>query len=128
MRTRQPFYGDPEDAALIPGPDSPELPPEPQFTLLGIDEMANIPDEALMSEILNQVKPMHPDYCEKGTEQPLGLIPHRGANRQQRRSAVANFQAEGADRRELWQQRQRQRRGKLDPELRRLQKRKAQSK
>lgn len=70
----------------------------------------------------------HPDYCEKGIELPLGFIPHRGENRTQRRAAVANFSAEGADRRELWAQRQRQRRGKLDPELRRLQRQKAKAK
>jgi hypothetical protein len=69
----------------------------------------------------NEEPSAHPDYCEKGTELALGLVPHRGENRTQRRAAVANFQAEGADRRELWRQRQRQRRGKLDPELRRLQ-------
>jgi hypothetical protein len=70
----------------------------------------------------------HPDYCEKGTELALGLMPHRGENRRQRRAAVANFEHPEADRRELWEQRKRQRRGKLDPELRRLQRRKAQTK
>jgi hypothetical protein len=76
----------------------------------------------------NPAGSVHPDYCEKGTELALGFIPHRGENRRQRRAAVANFEHPEADRRELWLQRQRQRRGKLDPELRRLQRRKAATK
>lgn len=103
--------------------------------------------------------PTHPDYCEKGTELPLGWMPHQGENRQQRREAVANWQPpkqtngaaasesapDGASpeenaaqtaapaermptRRELWAQRVKHRRGKLDPKLRRLQRRKAKTK
>jgi hypothetical protein len=68
------------------------------------------------------VKPLHhPDAVEKGAEYALGFMPHRDMNRKARRSAVANFEEKGVDRRELWRQRQQQRRGKLDPELRRLQ-------
>jgi hypothetical protein len=46
---------------------------------------------------------------------------HNGENRTQRRAAVANFKHPEADRRELLKQRQRQRRGKLDIETRKLQ-------
>lgn len=99
----------------------------------------------------------HPDYCEKGTEAALGFMPHDGENRQQRLAAVATWQppkdqptaktaGEGSGdqdvgpepspvptprmptRRELFEQRKKQRRGKLDPELRRLQREKAKTK
>ena len=93
-------------------------------------------------------KARHPDAVEKGVELALGFLPHRGENRRTRRAAVANWQPpavssngrtpgfdpdnEGSNppaatpprmptRRELLGQRQRQRRGRLDPELRRLQ-------
>lgn len=51
----------------------------------------------------------------------LGFRPHAGENRKTRRAAVANFSHPGVSRRELLKQRQRNRRGKLDVELRRLQ-------
>lgn len=73
------------------------------------------------AELVAQVAVPHPDATEKGVELALGFMPHRGENRTTRRAAVANFKAEGANRRELLKQRQRQRRGTLDPELRRLQ-------
>lgn len=126
MRTRQPFYGDPEDAALLPDYELPSDIPmptlEPAGEVLADGTWLRTPEEE------GGQRAHHPDAIEIGTELPLGLIPHRGANRQQRLAAVANFEAEGADRRELWQQRQRQRRGTLDPELRRLQRRKAATK
>lgn len=84
---------------------------------------------------------VHENYREIGAAIPLGFIPHRGENRQQRRAAVANWTPpaqpkpeDGSEpptmptRRELWEQRKRQRRGTLDPELRRLQRAKAASK
>jgi hypothetical protein len=46
---------------------------------------------------------------------------HKGENRRARRAAVANFAHPEVSRRELLKQRQRQRRGKLDIETRRLQ-------
>lgn len=70
---------------------------------------------------------------ELGTEQALGFIPHRGENRRTRLKEAATWEATPAQReaaggkvptrRELFEQRKRQRRGKLDVELRRLQKR-----
>jgi hypothetical protein len=157
MRTRRtPFYGTPEDRDLLP-----------REQLFARDELAAIEPDMLacmgdgMTEgqarelIPGAVKPLHPDYCEKGIELPLGLVPHKGENRRTRRAAVANWtppqeetrsmeQSIGRDiqtngavvnggasapapaermptRRELLKQRQRQRRGKLDIETRRLQ-------
>lgn len=140
MRARRtPFYGDPQDRALL----------APSFELLAWDETANIPPEALelveqyaerreietQDAIPGAVKPLHPDAVEKGTEVPLGFMPHDGENRTQRRAAVATWVPpklpEGEQpptRRELLAQRQKQRRGTLDPELRRLQRRKAEAK
>lgn len=113
---RTPFYGDPEDRELL----------GPSFQLVTLDEMTDVP--------------------------PRGFMPHQGENRTQRRAAVANWvppkqitpvpagsevtcgfhtgttPAPMPTRRELWLQRAKQRRGKLDPELRRLQRRKAESK
>lgn len=99
---------------LVNGGDgSPDEPPG--FVLLGVDEA-----------------PKHPDAVERGTAVPLGFMPHRAENRKTRRAAVATWkppaqtEAEAAaqdapqypTRRELWRQRKRQRRGKLDPGLR----------
>lgn len=80
-------------------------------------------------------RPVHPDAVEKGIELPLGFMPHKGENRRTRRAAVAQWvpHAEAVaevapigqkmpTRRELWLQRQKHRRGKLDIETRRLQK------
>lgn len=89
---------------------------------------------------------VHPDAVEKGIELPLGFMPHKGENRRTRRKEVANWQPPKTrtmvvspetaaafpvgstmpvermpTRRELLKQRQRQRRGKLDIETRRLQ-------
>ena len=58
------------------------------------------------------------EQVERGTAVPLGFMPHTAENRKTRRAAVATFQREGVNRRELWRQRKRQRRGTLDPELR----------
>jgi hypothetical protein len=63
----------------------------------------------------------HPDAVERGIELPLGFMQHKGENRRARRAAVANFAHPEVSRRELLKQRQRQRRGKLDIETRRLQ-------
>lgn len=144
MRTRRtPFYGDPQDRELL----------GPSFKLIALDEMTDIPPAALElvgsmgdgSELADYelpsdipqpaLKPLHPDAVEKGAAIPLGFMPHDGENRTQRRAAAATWVPpvlpEGEQpptRRALWKQRQRQRRGKLDPELRRLQQRKAKAK
>jgi hypothetical protein len=145
MRTRRtPFYGMPEDLALLPESERERL-----FAELPPDWMQSA--EAMAATEVNLLPPMtHPDAVEKGIELPLGFVPHRGENRRQRREAVAKW-TPPADaefvtpdtaqrvapigdkprmptRRELWAQRQRQRRGTLDPELRRLQRRRAQTK
>lgn len=124
---REPFFGTTEfDGVLLRAED---LDP----TAFWGDDEAPAPvqpdgHDPWSMEVPEDAPAVHPDAVEKGIELPLGFIPHRGENRTQRRAAVANFSAEGADRRELWAQRQRQRRGKLDPELRRLQRRKAETK
>lgn len=161
---RTPFYGMPEDRDILPA--------ELRFA---VDEMAAIAPEALdmighmgdgsdesvaQNVIPGAVKPLHPDYREKGTELALGFHQHQGENRKTRRAAVANWQppkitqtveaGNGAGapspedasktgeesrpagvtpaapapmptRRELWLQRKKHRRGKLDVETRRLQ-------
>ncbi len=150
MRTRTPFYGMPEDLELLgsmgdgsePLPDY-ELPSDiPQSFFTELEE-----------SVAETTAGPHPNYRELGTEMPLGFMPHQGENRRQRRAAVATWSPKdhptaepvgaGAEesgtrpdvepapppplptRRELWAQRQRQRRGTLDPGLRRLQRRKA---
>lgn len=113
-RTREPFYGMPEDLALLPDSERERFEREP-----GLPEVYAEFDE------LHQ--PAHPDAVEKGVELPLGFHQHQGENRTTRRAAVANWQppkVEGEKpptRRELLEQRQKHQRGKLDPELRRLQ-------
>lgn len=87
--------------------------------------------------LLAEAVEAHERAGEIGVELPLGFMPHAGENRVTRRAAVANWEppvspkVDGGDmdrktpamptRRELLKQRQKQRRGKLDPELRRLQ-------
>lgn len=115
---RTPFYGTPEDRALLPESE------RERFVRSMGDGSDGEPPPELDAPI---PIPVHPDYCEKGIELPLGFVPHKGENRTQRRSAVANFAHPEANRRELLAQRQRERRGKLDIETRRLQ-RKALSK
>jgi hypothetical protein len=106
----------PEDLELLP-----ELERERFVGNMG-DGSAETESQEL---IPGAVKTTHPDYREQGTEMPLGFLPHQGENRKTRRTAVATFQSEAFPRREGVRQIQKQRRGTLDPELRRLQKRKA---
>jgi len=166
IQRREPFFGEASDRELL-GPGfvssmgdgseedrtSPFLPEQEAREL--IQSMGYEARRAMAGAAAAPRTQPHPDYCEKGTELPLGFIPHRGENRQQRRAGVATWAPPKADqpkaeagagaggeepgtrpggepppapmptRRELWKQRQRQRRGKLDPELRRLQRRKA---
>lgn len=138
MRTnRTPFFGMPEDAALIGSMgDGSEDESEP----------VTVDDGFAMPGGTDWKPDVHPDAVEKGIGLPLGFMPHRGENRRTRRAAVANWQPPKEKtlvvspetaaafpvgsvmpnqamptRRELWLQRQKHRRGKLDPELRRLQ-------
>jgi hypothetical protein len=133
---RTPFYGDPGDREML----------GPSFKLIAVDEMTDIPPAAL--ELVEQYaeaeaeREHHPDYREKGAAVALGFMPHQGENRRQRLAGVATWTPpeqpqpkEGEPepprmptRRELFEQRQRQRRGTLDPELRRLQREKAKTK
>jgi hypothetical protein len=115
---REPFFGVAEFDGIVPGLEL--------RTSMGDGSADEAPvqfhgHDPSAPSVPQDTPTTHPDYCEKGIELPLGFIPHQGESRTQRRAAVANFQADGVDRRELWLQRQRQRRGKLDPELRRLQ-------
>jgi hypothetical protein len=118
-RTREPFFGMPEDRVLLAGS------PEPVSFEFSEPVREFVEPGSPLAELLP--KPPHPDAVEKGIELPLGFHQHQGESRTTRRAAVATWQppkVEGEKpptRRELWQQRQRQRRGKLDPELRRLQ-------
>lgn len=110
-KSRVPFFGTPEDAAILgEAPAVPELHGE-AFVVASIDEA---------------VKPL-----ELPADIPLGFHQHQGENRATRRKNSATWAPQkGVDtsRRELLEQRQKHQRGKLDPELRRLQKRKAESK
>lgn len=133
VRTRRtPFYGDAGDREIL----------EPSFKLVSVDEMTDVPPAALAeapviidgAEASSRREP-HPDYREKGAEIPLGFMPHQGENRKQRLAAAATWAPpklpEGEQpptRRALHEQRQKHRRGTLDPELRRVQRRKAQTK
>lgn len=104
IQRRAPFFGTPEDAALL-GPMGMGVAPPPE-------QLVDVTDEE-KSELLAQLERLG-----------VGFAPHRGENRTQRLAGVANFVPPTKDdpsRRELLKQRQRQRRGKLDPELRRLQ-------
>lgn len=92
-------------------------PPFPEFDIETEDGSApfvEIPVKSIPSEL--------------GTEMALGFMAHKGENRTTRRAAVANWTPPEVpkdgerppSRRELWEQRKKHRRGKLDVELRRL--------
>ncbi len=148
---REPFYGTPEDRELIAKFDGADVFPLGSEVQTSEGEAGHVssvdPDTGVVTISAGPApaKETHPDYCEKGIELPLGFHAHQGENRRTRRAAVANWappkQDHGGDpraalnglvesgvqpppmptRRELLKQRQRQRRGKLDIETRRLQ-------
>lgn len=142
---RTPFYGDAGDRELL-GPSFKlisvdEMTDVPPAALDLVGSMGDGSAELEAQELIpGAVKPLHPDYREMGTGIPLGFIPHQGENRRQRLAGVATWvppeepepttplaPAMGPaprmpTRRELLAQRKKHRRGKLDPELRRLQK------
>lgn len=102
IQRRTPFFGTPEDAAIL---GEPTPTPEP-VQLVDVTEKEK-------GELLEQL--------ERAIQR---FTPYDGENRTQRLAGVANFVPPTKDdpsRRELLKQRQKQRRGKLDPELRRLQ-------
>ena len=102
IQRRTPFFGTPEDAALL---GEPTPTPEPA-------QLVDVTEEE-KGELLEQLERLG-----------VGFAPHQGENRTQRLAGVANFVPPTKDdpsRRELLKQRQKRRRGKLDPELRRLQ-------
>lgn len=133
-----------------------ELPSDiPQPTLEPADDLTTVVTFPAGGENHSEIQAgqagtVHENYREIGAAIPLGFMPHRGENRRTRRAAVATWspkdhggdQRSGVEprpaagvqpppmptRRELLAQRQRQRRGTLDPELRRLQRRKAKAK
>jgi hypothetical protein len=113
MRThREPFFGMPEDRDIL----------GPGYPLVTFDETGYFNPECQALANADLLPPMtHPDAVERGIELPLGFMQHKGENRRARRAAVANFAHPEVSRRELLKQRQRQRRGKLDIETRRLQ-------
>lgn len=155
---RTPFYGEAVDRQLLGSSFKSatldemadyELPSDiPAPTLEPADGLNTvvIPSAGVENGSQNPGDPagkVHENYREIGAAIPLGFIPHRGENRTQRRAAVANWAPPKPTapstpedtpaprmptRRELWEQRKRQRRGTLDPELRRLQRAKAASK
>ncbi len=137
MRTRRtPFYGDPEDRAIL-GPDYLKDVVGPFAGAENGSQNTEDPANTVHPvDLLAEAEQEHANYREMGTEIALGFVPHEGENRKTRRAAVATWvppnHAEQLEkigaavpnmptRRELWRQRQRQRRGKLDPETRRLQ-------
>lgn len=100
----------PEDAAIIGQ--------EPDM----VGSMGDGSSELETQELIpGAVKTLHPDCREKGTAIPLGFMPHQGENRATRRKASATFSHPEFSRREGLLQRRKHQRGKLDPELRRLQ-------
>ncbi len=138
MRIRRtPFYGEAVDRELL----GMEL-----VGSMGDGSFVEVPVIINGAEASSRREP-HPNYREIGADVPLGFIPHQGENRRTRRKAVAKWvppkqelpkNGVGGEtspptpamptRRELLKQRQRKRRGKLDPELRRLQREKARTK
>ncbi len=140
---RTPFYGDPEDRALLGSMgDGSEDQPKEEPLGGAVVELGTSPGVETTAPPKH-----HPNYREIGAEVPLGFIGHQGENRKQRLTGVATWSPKdhgdhGGDprvplnsavesmptRRELLAQRQRQRRGKLDPELRRIQREKAKTK
>lgn len=131
---REPFFGMPEDAHLLPEPAPGALDTEYEKALSAETDRRIEHFVAGCEMHRMPARERHPDFVEKGVELPLGFHQHDGENRKTRRAAVANWvppviekkasnqAVESAPtRRELWLQRQRQRRGKLDPELRRMQ-------
>ena len=145
LSRRTPFFGMPEDAALLGDPTParalpegwemsvyatapvPYAPPKPKALgeLVACMGDGTAPDQPTHLIPGADPSPVHPlAQGEIGTIIALGFVPHRGENRTQRLAGVANWEPPTKDdplRRELLKQRQRQRRGKLDPELRRLQ-------
>ncbi len=81
-------------------------------------------------EAFTQSKAPNPHLQERGTEFAVGFVPHKGENRRTRRAEVAKFVSpEGtAPRHALLVRRRQVAAGTLDPELRRLQKKKLQRK
>ncbi len=135
-KRREPFFGEAVDRELL-GPDF-------KPALEGFEELGDLPPDlaalqTLGTEVEAQatipgaVKPLHPDATEKGITLPLGFVPHRGENRQKRLAGVRTWKAtpeqekvaEGGPalptRRDMFEQRKRHERGKLDTVLRRLQ-------
>lgn len=115
IQRRTPFFGLPEDAVLIGCMGDGSTPDQPTETIQVRLETHGNPHIAGGGAV---------ELGEVGTDIALGFIPHDGENRTQRLAGVANFVPPTKDdpsRRELLKQRQKRRRGKLDPELRRLQ-------
>lgn len=142
LERRQPFFGEAVDRELL-GPDF-------KPALEGFEELGDLPPDLAALQTLNDfsmvevpgiidgAKPSsrsktHPDATEKGITLPLGFIPHRGENREKRLAGVKTWKAtpeqvkaaEGGPalptRRDMFEQRKKHERGKLDPVLRRLQ-------
>ncbi len=132
-KRREPFFGEAVDRELL----GPGFKP----ALEGFEELGDLPPDLAELQTLNasptvdveRKAPQHPDAVEKGITLPLGFIPHRGENRVKRLAGVKTWAAspeqvkaaEGgpalATRREMYEQRVKHQRGKLDPVLRRLQ-------
>lgn len=151
MRTlirREPFYGEAVDRELL-GPDFKPAGGEQLDELAEIPadlaqlQTLEVPFSAASSSGRtpgfdpenagsNPAAATHPDAVEKGTSIALGFIPHRGENRKRRLEGVKTWKATPEQekaagdvplptRREMFEQRKRHERGKLDPVLRRLQ-------
>jgi hypothetical protein len=149
LQRREPFFGEAVDRELL-GPDFKpaleqgaiaelaDLPPDlAAIQTLNDLETVVIPfagaeNDSDKTEVEQKVE-HHPDYAEKGTSIALGFVPHRGENREKRLAGVKTWKAtpeqlkaaEGGPalptRRDMFEQRKKHERGKLDPVLRRLQ-------
>lgn len=120
---REPFFGQPEDVTLLPASERERFEVSHSADSFSGRTLGFGPSNAGSTP----ASATHPDAVEKGTEIALGFVPHDGESRKQRRAAVATWvppKLEGEQaptRRELRKQRVKQRRGKLDIETRRLQ-------
>jgi hypothetical protein len=150
-KRREPFFGEAVDRELLgPGfkpaleqgaiAELADLPPDlAELQTLEhrgewievVGPAAGAENDSQKTEVAQNVK-HHPDAVEKGTEVALGFMPHRGENRKKRLEGVKTWKATPEQekaagdvplptRREMFEQRKKHERGKLDPVLRRLQ-------
>lgn len=97
------------------------------FDVNGSEVAAGRENESQTVPLSPEHKPVPDWMTERGTDVALGFIPHEGENRRTRLAESARFvtKADPGVRRRYVKQRDTKRRGKLDIELRRLQRKAA---